>query len=42
VDVAWSVPLDGRLATNLATVTLDDGSLIVGGATTEGTFFLLL
>lgn len=41
VEVAWSVPLDGRLATNLATVTLDDGTLVVGGATTEGTFFIL-
>jgi len=41
VEIAWSVPLDGRLATNLATVTLEDGSLLLGGATTEGTFFVL-
>ncbi len=27
---AWRVPLGGRMTTNLATVTLDDGTLMVG------------
>ena len=28
--VAWTVPLGGRLSTNLTTATLPDGSLAVG------------
>jgi hypothetical protein len=29
-SVVWSLPLDGLLSTNLATVTFPDGSLAVG------------
>lgn len=35
-EVAWTVPLEGRLSSNLAAVTLADGTLAVGAGREEG------
>ena len=34
--VKWTIPLGGRLSTNLAAVTLSDGSLAVGIGRQDG------
>ena len=39
-DVAWRVPLDGVLSSNLAGVTLADGYLMVGAGRDDGTLRL--
>jgi hypothetical protein len=36
-EVAWSVPVGGRLTTNIAAVTLPDGSMAVGVGWDDGT-----
>ena len=40
--VAWTVPLDGRLSTNMAAITLSDGSLAVGAGRSDGVLRLWL
>jgi len=40
--VAWALPLGGRLSTNLAAVTLSDGSLAVGAGRSDGVLRLWL
>jgi hypothetical protein len=39
-EVAWTIPLDGRLSTNLAAVTTASGRLILGAGTETGTLRL--
>ncbi len=41
-ETAWSIPLDGRLSTNLAAVTLPDGILALGVGLEEGLLRLWL
>ncbi len=41
-ETAWSIPLDGRLSTNLAAVTLPDGVLALGAGLEEGLLRLWL
>jgi hypothetical protein len=36
-EVLWTIPLDGKLSTNLAAVTTNDGQLIVGAGREDGT-----
>jgi hypothetical protein len=40
--VAWTVPLDGLLSTNLGAVSLPDGALAVGAGTQAGMLRLWL
>lgn len=39
-EVAWTIPLDGRLSTNLAAVTTASGQLILGAGREDGTLRL--
>ncbi|UCG24977.1 MAG: hypothetical protein JSW55_03000, partial [Chloroflexota bacterium] len=39
-EVAWKAPIDGVLSSNLAAVTLADGSMIVGAGRDDGTLRL--
>ena len=41
-EVAWTVPVGGRVSTNLAAVTLSDGKLAVGVGQAEGVLRLWL
>ncbi len=41
-ETAWSIPLDGRLSTNLAAVTLPDGVMALGAGLEEGLLRLWL
>lgn len=41
-EVAWIVPLGGRISTNLAAATLSDGSLAVGAGRSDGVLRLWL
>ena len=41
-EAAWTVPLGGRLSTNLAAATLSDGSLAVGAGRSDGVLRLWL
>jgi hypothetical protein len=39
-EVVWTLPLDGRLSTNLAAVTTSDGRIVVGAGREDGTLRL--
>jgi hypothetical protein len=41
-EVAWTIPIDGRVVTNLAAVTLSNGTLAVGVGREDGVLRLWL